>query len=225
MENINTVLAYNIANNRKRFGLTQESLAEKLGISSQAVSKWETEKATPDIAFLPVIADLFEISIDALFSRNYSEYKTVITNELPWEDDGVIRGVVYDGRRIVQESELKEKFTFVVEGNTKSVASECNISVDGFVTGGCTAGGDLVVGKGISGGCCAEGDIVVGTEICGGCIAGRDIVSGGKIFGDVSAKGDITADTIEAGKIEGNVVCSIVKCDAIEGNVTISSQK
>lgn len=226
MENINTILAYNIANNRKRLGLTQEGLAEKLGISSQAVSKWETEKATPDIAFLPVIADLFEISIDALFSRNYCECKTVIMNELPWKDDGVIRGVVFDGRHIVQESELKEKFTFVVEGNTKAVTSECNVAIDGSVTGGCTAGGDLVVGKGISGACIADnGDIVVGTEICGGCIAGRDIVAGGKIFGDVSAKGDITAETIEAGKIEGNVVCGSVKCDVIHGDVTISSQK
>ncbi len=225
MDNINTVLAYNIANNRKRIGLTQEELAERLGITSQAVSKWETVKAAPDITFLPVLADLFEITIDALFSHNYFEYKTVIMNELPWEDDGVIRGVVFDGRTIVQEPELLEKFTFVVKGDAKAVTCECNISVEGSVAGGCNADGDIVVGKGITGGCCADGDIVVGTEICGGCVAGRDIVSGGKIFGDVNAKGDITADTIEAGKIEGNVVCGSVKCDLIEGNVTIKGEK
>lgn len=69
MENTNIVLAANIQKYRKKQGLTQEELAEKLGVTFQAVSKWENAKSAPDITLLPDIADLFECSIDGLFSR------------------------------------------------------------------------------------------------------------------------------------------------------------
>jgi len=68
MENVNTVLAANIFKYRKKIGLSQEELAQKLGVTFQAVSKWENAKAAPDIALLPNIADIFECSIDDLFS-------------------------------------------------------------------------------------------------------------------------------------------------------------
>lgn len=48
-------------------GVTQEELAQYLGVSFQAVSKWETEASTPDIALLPNIAVFFGIAIDELF--------------------------------------------------------------------------------------------------------------------------------------------------------------
>ena len=63
----------NIAALRKANGFTQEVLAEKLGISSQAVSKWETEQAMPDVATLPQLARLLNVSIDKLLG--YSDYK------------------------------------------------------------------------------------------------------------------------------------------------------
>ena len=68
MENINIVLAANILRYRKNSGLSQEELAQKLGVTFQAVSKWENAKAAPDITFLPIMADVFECSIDDLFS-------------------------------------------------------------------------------------------------------------------------------------------------------------
>ena len=68
MENINITLAANILKYRKKSGLSQEELANKLGVTFQAVSKWENAKAAPDIAFLPMMADVFECSIDDLFS-------------------------------------------------------------------------------------------------------------------------------------------------------------
>lgn len=68
MENVNMILASNILNYRKRNGLSQEELANKLGVTFQAVSKWENAKAAPDITFLPIMADIFECSIDNLFS-------------------------------------------------------------------------------------------------------------------------------------------------------------
>ena len=58
-----------IARKRKELGLTQEQLATALGISFQAVSKWENEISSPDISTLPLLADLFGISVDELFGR------------------------------------------------------------------------------------------------------------------------------------------------------------
>ena len=69
MENINITLATNILKYRKKSGLSQEELANKLGVTFQAVSKWENAKAAPDITFLPMMADIFECSIDDLFSH------------------------------------------------------------------------------------------------------------------------------------------------------------
>lgn len=53
---------------RKERGLTQETVAEYVGVSYQAVSKWETGATTPDIALLPALAELFGVRIDHLFS-------------------------------------------------------------------------------------------------------------------------------------------------------------
>lgn len=58
----------NIAALRREKGWTQEQLAEKLGVSAQAVSKWESGKSCPDISLLPAIAGLFGVTVDALFS-------------------------------------------------------------------------------------------------------------------------------------------------------------
>lgn len=48
-------------------GISQENFANALGISAQAVSKWENRKALPDISLLPGIADFFQVTIDTLF--------------------------------------------------------------------------------------------------------------------------------------------------------------
>jgi transcriptional regulator with XRE-family HTH domain len=51
---------------RKRNGFTQEELAEKLGISAQAISKWENGHTLPETAFLPSLAKLLNSSIDSI---------------------------------------------------------------------------------------------------------------------------------------------------------------
>lgn len=56
----------NIKRLRQNKGVTQEQLGAVLGISSQAVSKWENDSALPDILALPVLADYFGISINEL---------------------------------------------------------------------------------------------------------------------------------------------------------------
>lgn len=51
---------------RRSEGLSQEQLAEKIGVSRQAVTKWETGKGLPDIENMVVIADIFKITLDEL---------------------------------------------------------------------------------------------------------------------------------------------------------------
>lgn len=60
-------LGDNIARHRRLRGLTQDALGDLLGVSAQAVSKWERQLACPDITLLPAIARLFGITIDELF--------------------------------------------------------------------------------------------------------------------------------------------------------------
>lgn len=59
-------LGENIKEYRLKKGYTQEQLAYELGVSSQTVSRWETGATYPDILMLPVIAELFETTIDNL---------------------------------------------------------------------------------------------------------------------------------------------------------------
>lgn len=58
-----------IAQHRKGLGLTQDQLAEKLGLTAQAVSKWENDLSCPDITILPKLADIFSTTTDALLGR------------------------------------------------------------------------------------------------------------------------------------------------------------
>ena len=48
--------------------ITQQQLAERLGITSQSVSKWEREECCPDIALLPVLADTIGCKVDEFFA-------------------------------------------------------------------------------------------------------------------------------------------------------------
>lgn len=63
----------NIKALRKIRKMTQEQLAERVGVSFQAVSKWENNIAFPDVTFIPVIACVFGVSTDELFGFNKKE--------------------------------------------------------------------------------------------------------------------------------------------------------
>ena len=63
---------------RKQRGITQEQLAESIGISFQAVSKWENNIALPDITLVPVLASYFGVSMDELFDFNLKEIEQAV---------------------------------------------------------------------------------------------------------------------------------------------------
>ncbi len=103
MDNTNIVLAANIQKYRKKCGLTQEELAKKLGVTFQAVSKWENAKTAPDILFLPTMADLFGCYIDELFGKIVkTENHFDLCTEFPWPDDTIMREVLCNGRKIIK---------------------------------------------------------------------------------------------------------------------------
>ena len=60
-------LGHKIRELRRRDGRTQEALAEALGVTSQAISRWESNGGYPDMEMIPAIANFFHVSIDELF--------------------------------------------------------------------------------------------------------------------------------------------------------------
>ena len=59
-------LGENIRKHRRRLDMTQDELADRLGVSFQSVSRWENGATYPDMELLPEIADLFSVTVDAL---------------------------------------------------------------------------------------------------------------------------------------------------------------
>lgn len=66
-------LGARIAAGRKAKGMTQEELAAKLGVSSQAVSKWENDASCPDISLLPELARILGVTTDELLTGRSDE--------------------------------------------------------------------------------------------------------------------------------------------------------
>ena len=94
MEDIKVVIAKNITELRKQFGLTQIELAEKLNYSDKSVSKWERAESVPDVIVLKEIADLFGVTLDYLVEeehKGFSETKSAIIRRI--RNHGFITGI------------------------------------------------------------------------------------------------------------------------------------
>ena len=70
---------------RKKAGLSQEALAERLGVSRQAVSKWETDEAVPELSKLVALAHEFQVSTDWLLGEDKSEGEDLYEGTKPAE--------------------------------------------------------------------------------------------------------------------------------------------
>lgn len=153
--------------------MTQETLAQKLGISNQAVSKWESDQCCPDIMQLPQLADLFGITLDALFGRTQAE-KTALcaVASLPWEDDNSLRAVCFLGRRLLEAQELPrhsqalEKVQLNFQGAVEDVKSAFSVYCPGTAIGGDVKAGDGVTCGDVS------GDVKAGDGVTCGDVKG-----------------------------------------------------
>ena len=83
---------------RRERNMTQEQLADYLGVTSRAVSQWETDRTAPDISQLPVLAGVFNVSADVLL-----EIDNVKKEE-------AIRAFLLEYDRLSHDGKLKEKF-------------------------------------------------------------------------------------------------------------------
>lgn len=63
----NTLLSQNLARLRTMNGLTQDAVAEQLGVTRQAVAKWETGKSVPDMKYGAALAELYSVTLDDLY--------------------------------------------------------------------------------------------------------------------------------------------------------------
>ena len=81
-------LGENIAIFRKEKGLSQEKVAEYMSVSRQAVTKWENNISRPSSDNLIKLAELFDVSVDALLGNNESDNAKIFTNitmsKAPW---------------------------------------------------------------------------------------------------------------------------------------------
>ena len=90
-----------IVNNRHRLGITQEELAKRLGVTAQAVSKWECDASCPDISLLPVLAEIFSITTDELLTGNAPNTVRFIKQEKD-PSDMILRITVYSDDETVK---------------------------------------------------------------------------------------------------------------------------
>lgn len=72
---MNDTFSHNLKKLRLQKKLTQEQVAELLGVTSQTVSRWECNTTQPDVMLLPEIAKLYCVTVDDLFNANSSAYK------------------------------------------------------------------------------------------------------------------------------------------------------
>ena len=79
-------LGKRIMQHRKDMGLTQDQLAEKLGVTAQAVSKWENDQSCPDINMLPKLAEVFGTTTDALLGHE-KVYETEVVQPEPEKEE------------------------------------------------------------------------------------------------------------------------------------------
>ncbi len=91
-------LGEKLSEKRRLKNLTQDDVAEKLGVTPQAVSKWENDASCPDISLLPTIASLYETTIDELLSKESAPAVAYVPPEKRKNfNDMVFRILVQDG--------------------------------------------------------------------------------------------------------------------------------
>lgn len=97
---------------RKQRGITQEELANNIGVSFQAVSKWENGIALPDITLVPTLANYFSVSMDELFDFSLQQMKDEIgkiTDEackFRESDPPKSRSILEDGLKAYPENDI-----------------------------------------------------------------------------------------------------------------------
>ena len=227
-----------ISARRKDKGLTQEALANTLGVSNQAVSKWESDACCPDIALLPQLVDALEMTLDELFGRESKETSTEkadadgqvlpIAAELPWEDDDSIHAVLFQGHRLLQPKqgslfrhdkydEIRKTVELHFSGTAQDIYSDFSVVCTDSTISGSVRAGDGVTCTDVGGDVTAGDDVTCG-NIGGSVQAGDSVHCTGDVQGNVRA-----SDSVTCGNVGGDVSANdSVRCGEVRGNVRAS---
>ena len=101
---MNINFAENLKRLRKQREMTQEDLADFIGVSFQAVSKWERKEGYPDITLLPVIASFFGVTLDELMGMN------------DIQNEGNRRKLIENARFLASQGKIPETISALQEG-------------------------------------------------------------------------------------------------------------
>lgn len=196
----------NIKTLRQKNKSTQEQLANYLGVTYQAISKWETNTNTPDISLLPRIAAYFGVSIDALFSDNTSDYlmSSDFTDDNQYiKDDDVIRIVQMRGKQILKSNQVLPQDNPPIE---IAFPHDCNDRTQYFKVE-------------------VFGNVISDSSINGDVVCHQSIQCG-TINGDVRSEGDIKANEINS---YADIICNSItdsyklQCNNIECSGDVNS--
>ena len=201
----------NIGNNIKRLrqqkNLTQDQVAEKLGVSYQAISKWETNANTPDISMLPEIANLFGVSIDMLFSDNIMDCSDIHSF---MKDDDVIRVVQMRGTKVLRVSSVFSPDSPPIE---IAFPHDCNdrtqyfkVEVYGHVISDSSINGDVVCHQTV------KSSTINGDVKCEGNIDVNELNAQKVVCNNITECYKLQAKTIEC---KGNVASANLTCNQI----------
>jgi Predicted transcriptional regulators len=212
----------NIANLRVRKGFTQASLAQRLGVTHQAVSQWECGDTMPDIAVLPKLASMLGVTLDSLFGieSDTKQEKPVepMIDDVP-QDDGKLRAVVFIGSKMVKSQLINQynltmqHVVFEYRGPALNVESQMALQC-GDVAGNASAGHSLtcenVTGNATGGHSLSCGNIgqnanaghslTAKGSIGGSARAGHGL-SCGDVNGDVNAGHSVNVSGSVGGKV------------------------
>lgn len=233
------VLQHNLTLLRRNAGLTQEQFAEKLGLSFQAVSKWENGLSCPDISLLPEIAAIYGVEIGQLFRPIDPESLhdaapssaqgpeppkgTACGAEKSPDDslDGAIDGLMrHVSRRLSQAFPLPKRMEFDFHwDNDPPPSFETALPVqveglpwedDGVYRAVLFCGRSLVTPP-----VAEKGVLAVEDGLDAGLLSAFSVTCG-DIAGDIRC----VLGSLTCGEVEGDVLsCASVTADSIEGNV------
>lgn len=103
---VNTMLK--LGENLKKFRLqrelTQEQLADILGVSAQAVSRWENGTTYPDITLLPTVASYFEITLDELMGMDNWRSEEQLKGLISQLDENGSKGFIYENILLLRDA-------------------------------------------------------------------------------------------------------------------------
>lgn len=212
---------------RRERGITQDALAAALGVTYQAVSKWENALACPDVTMLPKIAEYFGISIAELFgeekpcAKATDEPQADFEAGSDWQDDNTLHAVLFRGKTMIKSKDFTEaertaaeKVVLTYEGDVDNIISDIAVDVKGNV-GGYISGIKTII--------TINGDVdsniisTSGTVNITGNVDGNVVGTGATVTVDGDIGGNVSGTGIRvnvSGKVNGKSADDYLKAGA-----------